>query len=91
MDPWTPCTSIRMDVETRCSSAQISKFLLLGSAEPTDLKCVIWGLKMTYIAGLGSAEPSLIKTANLHPYFTTCKNHPSPLFSLKRQGALWAS
>ena len=58
----------------------------LGSAEPRDLKCVILGLNMTYTAGLGSAEPSLIKNANLHPYFTTCKKPPITPFFAKTIG-----
>ena len=41
---------------------------------------------MTYIAGLGSAEPSLIKNANLHPYFTTCKTPPITPFFAKTIG-----
>ena len=41
---------------------------------------------MTYIAGLGSAEPSVIKNANLHPYFTTCKTPPITPFFAKMRG-----
>ena len=41
---------------------------------------------MTYIVGLGSAEPSLIKNANLHPYFTICKTPPITPFFAKTIG-----
>ena len=50
----------------------------LGSAEARDLKCVILGLKMTYTAGLGFAEPSLIKNANapLFHHMQNTTHHP---------------
>ena len=51
----------------------------LGFEEPRDLRCVILGPEMAYTAGLGSAEPSLMKTCKLEPPFYPTQNtthHP---------------
>ena len=59
----------------------------LGSARPKNRKCVILGPKMTYTAGLGSAEPSVMQKCKFAPpILPYAKHHPSPPFFAKTIG-----
>ena len=62
----------------------------LGSAEPTDLKCVILGPKMTYTNGLGCVEPTLMQKCKFAPlFFRICKTPPiTPFFAKTIRGTM---